>query len=103
MKKVLFTLAVIAGITAGTMVLSAFTSPKQDVITECSQIDINDGGWEVFRENVAYCTETESCAGVGTVWVKTDKWYQFAFSRGNASQTGKTKWDLGKYTGKKRI
>lgn len=94
MKKIL-TIAVLVGMTAGAMMLSAFTSPKQDAKTECSQIQMNDD-WKVFRENVAYCNgDTDMCEGRGKVWVNTDT-YQVAFQPDVSSY----KFDLTEYTKK---
>ena len=47
MKKVLITMAVLVSMIAGTMVLSSFTAPKQDVKENTSEI-INDDGWDDY-------------------------------------------------------
>ncbi len=98
MKKVLLTMAVLIGMTAGTMMLSAFTTPKQDAQSECSQIKMNDDNWKVFREKVAYCdADTDMCKGYGTVYVNTDT-YQVAIRPAGYNYPYKV--DLGEYTGK---
>ena len=47
MKKVLFSMAMIAMIAAGTLMLSAFNTPKQEENTDCSQIAMNDDEWTI--------------------------------------------------------
>ena len=95
MKKVLLTLAVLVGMTAGAMMLSAFTTSKQDAKTECSQIQMNDDNWKLFREKVAYCDgDKDVCVGQGDVWVNTDTYQaQIRLSTGYCL-------DLTDYTGK---
>lgn len=61
-------MVVLAVIATGAMMLSAFTTPKQD----CSQVEMNDG-WKLFRENVPYCDgDKGTCLGTGDVWVNTE-------------------------------
>lgn len=86
-------MAVLVGMTAGAMMLSAFTTPKQDAKTEYSQIKMNDS-WKKFREGVAYCDgDKGTCVGTGDVWVNTDT-YQVQFRKNG------NKYDLTEYTGK---
>lgn len=71
MKKIL-TIAVLVGMTAGAILLSAFTTPKQDAKTECSQIQMNDD-WMLYREGVAYCDgDTDQCVGQGNIYVNSN-------------------------------
>ncbi len=88
MKKLLIVMSVLIGMMAGAMMLSAFTTPKQD----CSQVEMNDG-WKLFRENVPYCDgDKGTCEGYGYVYVNTDT-YQVAFSLSR----GSNKYDLSYY------
>jgi len=97
MKKYLFSTFMIAIMVAGAMMLSSFTTPKQNSKTKSSQIEMN-GGWKIFRENVPYCDGDKGvCEGTGYVWVNTDT-YQVAFSFSTTSNC--TKYDLSEYTGK---
>ena len=94
MKKIMMTMAVLVGMMTGAMMLSAFTTPKQDVKAESSQIQMNDDPWQLYRENVAYCNgDTDRCMGSGDVYVNTDT-HQIQFRIGTA------KYDLTEYTGK---
>lgn len=94
MKKVLLTMVVLVGMTAGAMTLSAFTTPKQEAKTECSQNKMNADNWKLFREGVAYCDgDTGTCVGTGDVWVNTET-YQIRFRK------SATNYDLTEYTGK---
>jgi len=96
MKKVLLTMAVLIGLTTGVMTLSAFTTPKHDAKTECSNTKMNDDNWKKFREKVPYCDgDKDMCMGYGTVWVNTDT-YQVAFEDDKTSH----KYDLSEYTKK---
>ena len=73
MKKIMMTMAVLVGMMTGAMMLSAFTTPKQDVKAESSQIQMNDSPWKKVRESVAYCDgDTDQCVGYGNVWFNTD-------------------------------
>ena len=93
MKKVFMTMIILAGMTAGAMMLSSFATAKQDAKVENSQIQMNDD-WELFREGVAYCDgDTGQCKGTGNVWVNT-KTYQAQM------RIGSNKYDLTDYTGK---
>lgn len=71
MKKVLFSMAMIAMIAAGTLMLSAFNTPKQEENTDCSQIAMNDDEWTIIRENVDFCAQDKdgnwACVGRGNV------------------------------------
>ncbi|MCQ2306244.1 MAG: hypothetical protein MJ000_01600 [Bacteroidales bacterium] len=94
-KKFLLTISMIFAFTTVVATLSSFTTPKQDVKSECSQIKADDD-WMLFRENVPYCdVDTQTCEGYGYVWVNKAN-YQIAFS---ITKTGK-KYDLAEYTGK---
>lgn len=73
MKKIMMTMTVLVGMTAGAMMLSSFATPKQDAKAESSQIQMNNDNWKVARQNVAYCDgDTDQCKGTGDVWVNTD-------------------------------
>ena len=96
MKKLLMTTALLVVMSAGAMMLSSFTTPKQDSKAESSQIQMNDSPWKVFRENVPYCDgDNDVCKGKGKVWVNTDT-YQVAFEPDCCART-----DLSEYTYKK--
>ena len=96
MKKILWTIAVLVGMTAGSMMLSAFTTPKQDAKTNCSQIQMNDDNWKLFREQVPYCdADKGTCKGYGEVWINTDT-YQVVFKTCSSCKMR----DLSEYTGK---
>ena len=69
MKKVFITMIILAGMTAGAMMLSSFATAKQDAKVESSQIKMNDD-WVKFREGGAYCDgDTDRCMGRGDVWI----------------------------------
>lgn len=90
-------MAVLLGITAGAIMLSAFTTPKQIKKTECSQFKMNSG-WKCYRENVPYCDGESSCAGYGEVWINNDT-YQVAFKVQSGSVLDhNTKYDLASST-----
>lgn len=94
MKKLLISMTLLIGMVAGVMVLSSFTTPKQNAKTECSQSEVAADSWKLFRENVPYCDPAKkTCIGYGFVWVNTDT-YQITFS---ISKTG-SKYDLSEYT-----
>ena len=96
MKKIMMTMAVLVGMMTGAMMLSAFTTPKQDVKAESSQIQMNDDPWQLYRENVAYCDgDTDQCIGKGNVYVNTDT-YQIQIQLWD----NRKKYDLTEYTGK---
>jgi len=92
MKKVFLTITLIAGIVAGTMTLSAFTTAKHNERCANTKITVNnDDAWKLFREGVSYCDgDTDVCMGTGYVWVNTDT-YQTAFSY---TKTTDYKYDL---------
>lgn len=95
MKKIMMTMAVLVGMMTGAMMLSAFTTPKQDVKAESSQIQMNDDPWQLYRENVAYCDgDTDQCKGKGDVYVNTDT-FQIQIRLGVYGT-----YDLTEYTGK---
>lgn len=91
MKKIILTMTLIAGVVAGAMTLSAFTTTKNNEKSADAKITVNDNdAWKLFRENVAYCDgDKDMCEGTGYVWVNTDT-YQAAFS----FTKGGTKYDL---------
>lgn len=101
MKKIMMTMAVLVGMMTGAMMLSAFTTPKQDVKAESSQIQMNDDPWQLYRENVAYCNgDTDRCMGSGDVWVNTDtSQAKIALSKKNTPPKGGG-YDLTEYTRK---
>lgn len=79
MKKVFITMIILAGMTAGAMMLSSFATAKQDAKVESSQIQMNDDAWKLFHSGVAYCDgDTDQCVGRGDVWINTDT-YQVKF------------------------
>lgn len=80
---------------AGAMMLSSFTTPKQDAKAESSQIQMNDSPWKLFRESVAFCDgDTDQCVGRGNIYVNTDT-YQVRIH-----VPGGYDYDLTDYTGK---
>lgn len=91
MKKIILTMTLIAGVVAGSMTLSAFTTTKNNEKSADAKITVNDNdAWKLFREGVAYCDgDKDMCEGTGYVWVNTDT-YQAAFS----FSEGATKLDL---------
>jgi hypothetical protein len=98
MKKLLMTTAMLVVMSAGAMMLSSFTTPKQDSKAESSQIQMNDDNWKVFRQNVAYCdADTDQCNGYGTVYLNTDT-KQLAITPQGYNYPYKI--DLGEYTAK---
>lgn len=91
-------MAVLVGMMTGAMMLSAFTTPKQDVKAESSQIQMNDDPWQLYRENVAYCDgDTDRCMGSGNVYVNTDT-HQIRFRMWDGRKY--YLYDLTEYTGK---
>lgn len=80
MKKIILTMTLIAGVVAGSMTLSAFTTAKHNERCANTKITVNnDDAWKLFKEGVSYCDgDKDVCMGTGCVWVNTD--YQTAFS-----------------------
>lgn len=70
-KKVLLAMSIIAVMAVGVMALSAFTTPKQESNTDCSQIAMNDDEWTIIRKNVDFCAQDKdgnwACVGRGDV------------------------------------
>lgn len=102
MKKLLIVTAVLLGMMAGAMMLSAFTTPKQDAKAECSQSEMGDP-WKLMREGVAFCDgDNGTCLGTGDIYVNEDT-YQVRITiksyPGSNSCYNKT-YDLTDYTGK---
>ena len=73
------------------MVLSSFTTTKQNAKTELS----TDDDWKCIRENVPYCdADKDMCSGYGYVWKNLDtKQLAFSFSKGG------DKYNLSRYRG----
>lgn len=87
MKKVILTMTLVAGVIAGALAFSAFTTSKHYERNEGTQITVNDNdAWKIFRENVAYCDgDKDMCEGTGYVWVNTETYQAaFSFSKGGA-------------------
>ena len=101
MKKMFLTLSMLVVMTAGAMMLSSFATSKQDAKAESSQIQMNDDGWKLFHEGVAYCDgDTGQCMGTGDVWVNTDTYQvKFRLPKQNSPKQGGG-YDLTEYTGK---
>ena len=98
MKKVLIVTAVLIGMMVGAMMLSAFTTPKQDAKAECSKIENDD--WVKMREGVAYCDgDNGTCLGTGDIYVNEDT-YQVRIQIKTPSSYSGNKYDLTDYTGK---
>lgn len=73
MKKILMTMVLLVVMSAGAMMLSSFTTSKQDAKTESSQIQLNGDDWMLYREGVAFCDgDTDQCKGHGNVYVNSN-------------------------------
>ena len=71
MKKYLLAVAMITVMVSGIMVLSSFTTQKQNAKAEYSQTQMNDDDWELYRSNVAYCSGDGTCEGTIDVYVNS--------------------------------
>lgn len=101
MKKIMMTMAVLVGMTAGAMMLSSFATPKQDASPESSQLQMNDDAWKLVRSDVAYCDgDTDQCKGTGDVWVNTDTHQAKIQLDIRLTPKSGGGYDLTKYTGK---
>ncbi|MBQ9547354.1 MAG: hypothetical protein IJU90_08735 [Bacteroidales bacterium] len=72
-KKIFLSIAMIAVLTTGAILFSAFTMPKQNTSANCQELKADCDGWEKIASNVAYCSGVDEdkgvCAGVnGYVW-----------------------------------
>ena len=69
MKKLLISATLIIGMVAGAMMLSAFTTPKQEANAKCSVTENQE--WQVLKYNVAFCSSDSSCEGYGSICKNT--------------------------------
>ena len=102
MKKILMTMVMLVVMLAGAMMLSSFTTSKQDAKAESSQIQMNDSPWKLFHSGVAYCDgDTNRCMGTGNVWVNTDNYQVKIVERDSSCTPPKgCGYDLTEYSGK---
>ena len=84
-----------AGMSAGVMMLTAFTTPEQNAKAKSSQIQMNDDDWLLYREGVNYCDgDNGTCMGRGDVYINRNT-YQVKIRI-----DGIGFFDLTEYTGK---
>ena len=68
MKKVLITMAVLASMVAGAMVLSSFTAPKTNDESVCSQINSDDENWTYIGSYYGYDRDGNKTGHTFRIW-----------------------------------
>jgi len=104
MKKTLLTIGMFAILATSAIMFSAFTTPKHETRTECSQNEMGDP-WKKMRSGVAICNgDTDACMGTGDIYVNEDtkqvKIRVRTFGTATFSDKSNYDYDLTVYTGK---